>query len=67
MSTNITNIKVAIAFLIGVCLIFFSGLFVSIKWLFVTSVLIGIILTLCTMGYFVYHVVNFVYNKMNEK
>ena len=67
MNFKITHTKVAIAFLIGFCLIYFSGIFSKIPWLFVTSILIGIVLIMSTMGYFLYHAINFWYNKLNGK
>jgi len=67
MKINITNTKIAIAFAIGLILTQISCFFEKIPWLFVASVLIGIIIIVITMAYFVYHFVHFMYNKMNEK
>lgn len=67
MNIKITNGKVAIAFIIGVCLIMFSGFFVKVVWLFVTSILIGIILMLITMFYFTYHLLHYVLDKLNGR
>ena len=67
MNIKVTNGKVAITFVIGFCLIFFSGLLVKVPWLFVTSVLIGIILLSICMGYFVYHLLFFILDKMNGR
>jgi hypothetical protein len=63
---NITKTKVAITFAIGIILTQTGGLFVKIPWLFVTSILIGIILIMVTMSYTVYQLVYFLYNKLNE-
>jgi hypothetical protein len=61
---SITNTKVAITFAIGLILTQVSGLFTRIPWLFVASMLIGILLIMASMAYFVYHATYFLYDKM---
>jgi len=67
MMFNLTKTKVAVAFATGIILMLISGLFVKVSWLFVTSMLIGIVLVFVTMGYTVHQLVYFLYRKLNDK
>jgi hypothetical protein len=66
MNLKITPLKAAIAFVVGIALLVFSGLLANIRWLFIAIWFIGLGLMISSMAYLIYRALFYILNKLNK-